>query len=65
METWGLLEKYVIENSDRENVSLCDYTINGSIIKCRYSIGCTSYDNILEIEILEYITWVYNLCNNK
>lgn len=73
METFSLLEKYLKEHTAYELVHLNDYTINGSIIKLTYYYNPAyewdkdywKYDNIMEIEILDYITWVYNLCNCK
>lgn len=71
METFGLLEKYLQENTSYIDVTLNDYELNGSVIKLRYSYNpnydwdkdYVSYDNKMEIEMLDYITWVYNLCN--
>lgn len=73
METFGLLEKYLQENTSYTDVTLNDYELNGSVIKLRYSYkpnydwnkDYVSYDNKMEIEMLNYITWVYNLINLK
>lgn len=45
--------------------------MNGSVIKLKYYYNPNyswdkkyiSYDK-MEVEILDYITWVYNLCNS-
>ena len=68
METYNLLEKYLKENTSKENINLEEYSINGSIIRLRYSYSFvynsgevnTLYDGELLIELLDYITWIYN-----
>lgn len=67
METFQLLEKYLKEQRESyKDVQLSDYSINGSIIKLRYSYNpdydviYTSYNNYLEVDILDYMTWIYN-----
>lgn len=48
------------------NLRLYDYSLNGSIIKINYNYryddkyNDTSYDNILEIELLDYISFLFN-----
>ena len=73
METFGLLEKYLSDYTSHKDVTLNEFEINGSIIKLRYSYNpeydwdkeYISYDNKIEIDLLDYITYVYNLCNPK
>ena len=72
METFNLLEKYLNENVSYEDATLNDFEINGSIIKLRYSYNPNydwdkdyiSYDNIIELQLLDYLTWIYNQCFN-
>jgi hypothetical protein len=72
METFNLLEKYLKENVSYEDTILNDFEINGSIIKLRYSYNpnydwhkdFVSYDNIMEVQLLDYMTWIYNQCFN-
>ena len=46
------------------NLRLYRYDINGSIIKINYRYDFdeidTCYDNILEVDVLDYITFVFN-----
>ena len=71
METYKLLEKYLKENVSYIDIRLDDYEINGSLIKLKYSYNPNydwdkdyiSYENLLEIELLDYITWIYNIKN--
>lgn len=78
METRDLLEKFLREKILKEETSytdivLDDYEINGSVIKLTYSYkpnydwnkDYISYDNTLEVYLLDYITWVYTKCNIK
>ena len=68
METYSLLQKYLEENTSRQHVRLTDYLINGSIVKLKYNYlftyssgnSDTMYDGELEIDLLDYITWIYN-----
>ena len=71
MDTNNLIRKYVEEHvSSPVDVQLYDYEINGSIIKVQYSHNpnyewnkdYTSYST-MEIQLLEYITWIYNQIN--
>ncbi len=69
MEAWELLEKYLTEQTCANELGLHDYSLNGSTIKCIFSYsdeyGEKYYDQRKEIELIEYMTWIYNLCNNK
>lgn len=72
METFQLLEKYLKEQRESyKDVQLSDYSINGSIIKLTYSykpdydVIYTYYDNYLEVDILDYMTWIYNSKKTK
>ena len=67
METFDLIEKYlfsVISEYNYLNLRLYHYDINGSIIKINYRYDFdeidTCYDNILEVDLLDYITFVFN-----
>ena len=47
-------------------VELVNYFINGSVIKIQYSyenswINKRLYDNYIEVELLDYITFLFNL----
>jgi hypothetical protein len=72
METFDLLQKYLRENTSYTDVTLTDYEMNGSVIKLKYFYNPNydwdkkyiSYDNKMEVEVLDYITWVYNLCKS-
>lgn len=72
METFDLLQKYLRENTSYLDVTLTDYEMNGSVIKLKYYYNphydwakeYVSYGNIMEVEVLDYITWVYNLCKS-
>ena len=72
MEKFNLLEKYLKENVSYEYTTLNDFEINGSIIKLRYSYNpnydwqkdYVSYDNVMEVQLLDYMTWIYNQCFN-
>ena len=71
METFDLLQKYLRENTSYLDVTLTDYEMNGSIIKLKYYYK-PNYDwdkeyisnDKMEVEVLDYITWVYNLCKS-
>ena len=72
METFDLLEKYLKQNTSRDGVRLTDYWLNGSTVKLKYNYQFTyssgetdtMYDGEMEVEVLDYITWVYNLCKS-
>ena len=61
METFRLIEKYCEENI-QEGFELRDYELNGTIIKLKgyrkYEGG--GYDKSFEVELLDYITWLWN-----
>ena len=71
METFDLLEKYLKQNTSRDGVRLTDYSLNGSTVKLKYNYLFTyfsgevdtMYDGEMEVELLDYMTFVYNLCN--
>ena len=67
METFDLIEKYlfsVMSEYNYLNLRLYRYDINGSIIKISYRYDLneinTYYENILEVDVLDYITFVFN-----
>jgi len=69
METFDLIEKYAKSKlNGYDELSINDYDINGSIIKIRYSYTYDwstdktdrSYDNYLQVDLLDYITFVFN-----
>ena len=67
METFDLIEKYLFSiKPNYLNLRLYEYTLNGSTIKINYNYSYdeddrnTSYDNILEVDLLDYITFVFN-----
>ena len=47
------------------NLRLYEYTLNGSIIKINYTYDFddidSSYGNILEVELLDYISFLFSL----
>ena len=68
--TFELLEKYLLSILTFKELELDDYSINGSIIKLQYSYeyswsenGSRSYDNYVEVELLDYITFLFNFEN--
>ena len=70
--TFELLEKYLLSILTFKELKLDDYSINGSIIKLRYSYEYSwcedknrSYDNYTEVELLDYITFLFNIKNNN
>ena len=73
METFTLLEKYLEQNTSKDDVRLADYSLNGSIIKLEYTYKFTylsgeidtMYDGRMEIDLLDYITFVYSFCTNQ
>ena len=67
METFDLIEKYlfsVMSEYNYLNLRLHRYDINGSNIKISYHYDFdeidTCYDRILEVDVLDYITFVFN-----
>lgn len=72
METFNLLSEYLKEKqASYTDVTLSDYELNGSVINLMYYYNPNydwdknhiSYDNKMEVQLLDYITWVYNRCN--
>lgn len=72
--TFNLLEQYLIENHSEaeDEAELSDYSINGSIISLTYTYNPRyAWDKTLvkedkvQVELLDYITWVYNQCNKE
>ena len=66
--TFELIEQYLLSILTFKELKLDDYSINGSIIKLRYSYEYSwckdksrSYDNYTEVELLDYITFLFNL----
>ena len=64
--TFELIEQYLLSVVDLPGVELLDYSVNGSIIKIQYSyespyINTRLYDNFIEVELLDYITFLFNL----
>jgi len=70
METFDLISKYAFTKLEGyKDLKITDYTVNGSIIKIEYNYlydwaidsSDRSCNNILEVDLLDYITFVYNL----
>ena len=64
--TFELIEQYLLSTVDLTKVELINYFVNGSIIKIQYSyenlwINKRFYDNDIEVELLDYITFLFNL----
>ena len=64
--TFELIEQYLLSTVDLTKVELINYFVNGSIIKIQYSyeslwINERLYDNYIEVELLDYITFLFNL----
>ena len=64
--TFELIEQYLLSTVDLAKVELVNYFINGSVIKIQYSyespwINKRRYDNYIEVELLDYITFLFNL----
>ena len=64
--TFELIEQYLLSTVDLTKVELVNYFINGSVIKIQYSyenlwIKKRLYDNYIEVELLDYITYLFNL----
>lgn len=64
--TFELIEQYLLSTVDLTNVELVNYFINGSVIKIQYSYESPwtnkrFYDNYIEVELLDYITFLFNL----
>ena len=77
MVTFELIELYFNSVKGDEKYKVEDYSINGSIITIRYKRyvewitkdgkdeSWWDYDNYTEVELLDYITFVFNTINNK
>ena len=64
--TFELIEQYLLSILTFKELKLDDYFVNGSIIKIQYSyeslwINERVYDNYIEVELLDYITFLFNL----
>ena len=64
--TFKLIEQYLLSNTDDKGIKLVNYFINDSVIKIQYSyeslwINKRLYDNYIEVELLDYITFLFNL----
>ena len=64
--TFELIEQYLLSTVDLTKVELINYFVNGSIIKIQYSYESLwtnerFYDNYIEVELLDYITFLFNL----
>ena len=64
--TFELIEQYLLSTVDLTKVELINYFVNGSIIKIQYSYESLwtnerFYDNFIEVELLDYITFLFNL----
>ena len=72
--TFELIEQYFNSNRyDCEKKTVLDYTLNGTTIKIQYKSyteyiikdgkdeGWWDYDNYIEVEFLDYITFLFNL----
>lgn len=64
--TFELIEQYLLSTVDLTEVELINYFVNGSIIKIQYSYKSLwtnerFYDNYIEVELLDYITFLFNL----
>ena len=68
--TFELIEQYLLSIVNLTKVELVNYFINGSVIKIQYSyespwINKRLYDNYTEVELLDYITFLFNIKNNN
>ena len=74
--TFELIEQYFNSNQyDCEKKVIVDYTLNGTTIKIQYKKyiewitkdgkdeSWWNYDNYIEVELLDYITFLYNFKN--
>lgn len=64
--TFELIEQYLLSTVDLTKVELINYFVNGSIIKIQYSYESLwtnerFYDNYIEVELLDYITFLFNI----
>ena len=75
MDTFQLLEKYLLENINKSQYvepRLFDFDLDSSTIKIKfgYVFTCSSGETTIEhgyieVDLLDYITWVFNQCKNK
>ena len=71
MTTFDLLLEYLQTYRNESDIVLNNYELNGSIIKLTFSYNPNfswdkefiDYGNIMEIDLLDYIAWVFNRCN--
>ena len=64
--TFELIEQYLLSTVDLTKVELINYFVNGSVIKIQYSYESLwtnerFYDNYIEVELLDYITFLFNI----
>lgn len=71
MTTFDLMELY-FNTVKTEGMEITDYSINGSVIKIQYKSyvkwitkdgrdeSWWDYDNYIEVELLDYITFLFN-----
>ena len=72
--TFELIEEYFKSTQDNyKEKSIIDYTLNGTTIKIQYKryiewitkegkyISWWNYNNYIEVELLDYITFLFNL----
>ena len=68
--TFHLLELYLKECREYQDVSLHEYNLNGTVITLRFSYK-PGYEwdkdyvsnDIETVELLDYITWVFSKCS--
>ena len=73
--TPDLILAYLLDYLQKDGLRVDDYTLNGSVLKITYSYlssynttnGVETYRNFdnVEFEILDYITFVFNLFTAK
>jgi len=61
-----LIEKYLLTLLPNQDVTVYEFDVNGSVIKIQYSKPFSftegrDYDNHLDVDLLDYITFVFNL----
>ena len=66
--TFELIEQYLLSNTDDKGIKLENYYIEDNIIKIKYSCQIIidnhiypSYNNYIEVKLLDYITFLFNL----
>ena len=73
MTTQNLLQKYLIEETAYNNAELNRFEMIGSTIKIEFEYTSKSaifkadqkFDEIIELDILDYMTWMYNQLNKN